>query len=256
MSSNETAPCTVRHSEAVVRFCDESSLLINFITGVSEMAGTLDEIGAITVTALRTFGVRSTDAQHQIKHAEHGFGARAKLGTYWQLMLQTVLCRAIDNTLIYVSDLLTLIFTTRPETLRSNETVTLEFILKHKDQEELINALAERKVNKLSYQGMKDLARYVADTLGLDMFSGPEELNKAIRLNEMRNLIVHNRGIVNKTFLSRVPDSRLSLGDRVTLDFKELVDDMMFLINVVHDMEMRAIAKFRIIPQDETPTGT
>jgi hypothetical protein len=74
------------------------------------------------------------------------------------MFLEMMLSRATENFLTYVTELLTLVFRTRPETLRTSETVRLDAILKHVNMEDLIHELAERRVNQLSYQGMRDLA--------------------------------------------------------------------------------------------------
>ncbi|MDQ3686595.1 MAG: hypothetical protein M3430_13505 [Acidobacteriota bacterium] len=86
------------------------------------------------------------------------------------LMAELVLCRSIDNYLVYLSQLLALIFRTKPETLKSGEQERLDFILKHSSMDDLIGALAEKRVDKLAYMGMRDLARYFEEKLGLNCF--------------------------------------------------------------------------------------
>jgi hypothetical protein len=52
-----------------------------------------------------------------------------------------------------------LLFTLRPEMLKSNEKVEVQFILEHGSLDELIASITERKVTDLAYKGMKELAR-------------------------------------------------------------------------------------------------
>ncbi len=60
--------------------------------------------------------------------------------------------------------------------------------------------------------------------------------NMPFRIVKMRNLIVHNRGIVNRTYKSRVAEDQTPLGERLTLDGKELVDNAQFLNRSVMDI--------------------
>src|SRR5271157_4510607 len=58
--------------------------------------------------------------------------AMVNLGRNEALICEMAVCRVVDNYLTYVSDLLGLIFSARPETLKSSEEVTLEFVLTHR----------------------------------------------------------------------------------------------------------------------------
>jgi hypothetical protein len=78
-----------------------------------------------------------------------------------QLLLQLVLARSVDNFLVYIADLLALIYRTRPETLRSSESVPIELIMKHDTMDDLISTLSDMRVNELSYKGMRELSDYL-----------------------------------------------------------------------------------------------
>lgn len=81
-----------------------------------------------------------------------------------------MLTRAVDNHLAYISDLPALVLRTRPETLRSSETIGLDTVLQHDTMDELVSELSEKRVNQLSYEGMRDLSTYLADRLGPILF--------------------------------------------------------------------------------------
>jgi hypothetical protein len=171
-------------------------------------------------------------------------GTVDELAVHLQLFLQMMLCRSVDNFLTYVSELLALIFQTRPEMLKSNETAKLEMILQFKTMDDLISALVEKRVSDLAYQGMGDLSKDLSRKIGFDLFEKQEDLERAVRIIEVRNLIVHNRAIVNRLFLSRLPGFTASLGDRVDMEGKAVLDDIEFLASSVSDIDKRAIEKF------------
>src|SRR5260221_6988835 len=125
-------------------------------------------------------------------------GRQARIKRFGRFVIEMMLVRGADNFLTYVSELLALVFTSRPETLKSGETVRLDEILQHSTMDDLVKRLAERRVERLSYQGMRDLQKDLSEKLSFELFPSPESLVRAVRVIEIRNLLVHNRGIVNR----------------------------------------------------------
>ena len=124
--------------------------------------------------------------------------------------------------------------------------------------EELVAWLAERRVERLAYQGMSTLAEDLSERLGLSLFGEPEDAGRAIRIVEIRNLIVHNRAVVNRVFLSRVPDYPAKEGDRIEIDVDDLFEDVQFLAGLCFDLDRRAAEKFglpRPITQEALMAG-
>jgi hypothetical protein len=173
-----------------------------------------------------------------------GVGAWKALMHRQQFLLQTMLCRAVDNYLSYISDLLTIVFKSKPETLRSNEQVKCEDILQYTTIEEIIGFLAEQKVHDLSYKGMRSLAEYVKNRLGFMLCEQGAVFDRIVFLIELRNLISHNRCIVNRIFKARLPTFAGSIGDLVVLDMMQTFGDMDLLATSVCDIEGRAAAKW------------
>ena len=162
-------------------------------------------------------------AKHEAELKKRAGKTSERLSRYAGFLSETVLTRSVDNFLSYVSELLAAAFRTRPEILRSNEEVRVDFVLDHRTMDELIEALADRRVERLAYKGLRDLAHYLSDRLGFDLFPEVDEFDAAIFTVECRNLLVHNRGVVNPTFLSRVPDPELfALGERLKLDVETI----------------------------------
>jgi hypothetical protein len=161
-------------------------------------------------------------------------------------ILQMLFCRVVDNFLAYISDLLTLIFTNRPETLRSSEKVRVDFLLRHTDMQQLVHALVERKVHELSFQSMADLASDLNDKLGFALFDKKERLDRCTQLVEIRNLIVHNRARVNRRFKGRYPDFSADIGDEIELTSDQVDDYQNFFTSAAEDIDTRAISKFKL----------
>ena len=158
-----------------------------------------------------------------------------------ELVNEMVVVRFVDNFLCYVSDLLALIFATRPETLRSGEQERLDFILLYNTIEELRHALAEKRVERLAFLGMRELNEYLLERLKFPLASG-DLLEDAVRLIEIRNIIVHNRAIVSAISARRVPSLSSHLGKR--LKIPDIWKDRFFLRQLALDIDVRAAKKF------------
>ncbi len=164
---------------------------------------------------------------------------------FW-LLNQMAFCRAADNYLTYIADLLALVFKKRPETLRSSESVSLDLVLQHKDMNALIEQLAERKVNELSYMGLEKLQDYLDRKLGFQLFTDHDQLREAVSFIEFRNLIVHNRGVVNTLFASRLPDYQEQIGQPLRIESELVLLALTSFARSVTDIDNRAAEKWAL----------
>ena len=72
---------------------------------------------------------------------------------------QLLYCRCVDDFLIYLSDMLSLIYRCRPEALKSSENYPLDFVLSHRTLEEFARSVADKKVFHASRGGYIELLR-------------------------------------------------------------------------------------------------
>ncbi len=167
------------------------------------------------------------------------------LATHASLFLEIVYCRFVDRYLIHTSEVLAKLFTKRPEMMKSNEKVEVSMILGHTTMPSLISSLVERKVMDLAHLGMRDLAKYFDDKLNLPLFETEEELDTAVVAVELRNLVIHNNGVVNKRFMDRAPSFSCSLGQRIRFtDADLLLKHEKLLIDSAHRLNIQVLKKF------------
>ena len=171
-----------------------------------------------------------------------------------QVLSELLLTRSIDNFLTYLAQLLSLVFRCRPETLRSNQRVTVEFVLSHETTEELVDALAERRVDTLSTQSIDALAKYFQEELGFAVFPTDEDLAATGALVALRNLHVHNRGVVNRRYLRLIPGSPFRLGDRVPVSAEELFEGVDRLGRLVERIDAAAADKWDLTRTHDRPS--
>jgi len=169
------------------------------------------------------------------------------------MIAQMILARSVDNFLTYISELLILIYRAKPQMLRaSDQKIAWDEVLGYDAMEELVAALIDRRVNALTYKGLKDLAKDLEQHIGL--FSAEEDLAKGAEIVEQRNLIVRNRGIINN-IVSRVSAYSDRVGQQLMLSVNEVMTKTLFLRLSALDIDRRASEKFSLarnrIPTEE-----
>ena len=151
--------------------------------------------------------------------------------------------RIIDLFLNYLSELFALIYIARPEMLKSSAEMKVDEILEHSSMDELIESIAEKKVNDLAYLGFEKLNKTIESQMGESLVPDPDDYRKMILAIEFRNLFVHNRGIANKTYLNGVNDKSIVLGQKITSRKTDWLDT---IAKIVLDIDSRFATKFGI----------
>jgi hypothetical protein len=100
---------------------------------------------------------------------------------------------------------------------------------------------------------MADLCNDVEKKLDLRLFIDPALLKKAIRFVDIRNTIVHNRGKVNNHLIQRQPDYANALGRSIAIDSTDVIDHSKMLGEAAKDIDHRAIIKFSITREINSP---
>lgn len=172
--------------------------------------------------------------------------------THVPLINETTLCRLVDNYLVYIRDLLFLVYKSQPLTLSSAEQVGFDFILQHSNMDDLLTSLAEKRVEELSFKGIRKMSDYCGKH-GITLYSSDELLTEAALIIELRNIIVHNRGIISNMFKRRLPDYPAKTGERVHFDDETVTKYAEFLHKSVFDIDARVAKKFNLQQTSEWP---
>lgn len=174
------------------------------------------------------------------------------------LLFELSFCRLVDNFLTYLKELLKAAFINRPEMLRSSEKEQLDFVLQYSSMNDFVNALIEKKVEQLSQEGSGALLKYFDDH-GLTLFNdtkSKEDLNLFISL---RNIIVHNRGVINSIFLNRVKTYSGKVNEHIKIDYKLFRSYNIRLSELATEIDRRATKHWKLPTLEYTifiPTTT
>lgn len=173
-------------------------------------------------------------------------GAVAQMEIHSAILDEMLFCRGVNSFLTYLADLMTLIYEKYPQKLPSNKQTTYRFSIEHHLARDLISALAEETVLELTHQNLADLAKYFEKNLDLVLFAKDTHAENAALCVDIRNLITHNRGIVNRFFLRRNPRFADDLGKRAVLGEKDRQEMLSTLGYCARQLDLRAIKKFAL----------
>lgn len=185
--------------------------------------------------------------------------AVAQMGIHAAVLDEMIFCREVNSFLTYLADLMTLIYEKYPKKLPSNKQVSYRFSIEHHLAGDLISALAEETVRELTHQNLDDLEEHFRKKLDLVLFTREKDRANAGLCIDLRNIITHNRGIVNRFFVQRNARFADALGKRVVIceeDKREMLGALGF---GARQLDLRAIEKFRfetIEPEFKEPATT
>lgn len=239
-------------SKACARYFAEQAHLYSFQYFLLDLVKYKDHTAIAATEALIKTAKSNEDLGRHLSGAKDAYGAFRRFNEFYSLLAENWLCRTVDSYLAYASELLSLVFLTNPKMLKSRETISVDEILSHASMEQLIETIAEQKVHQLSYRGLSELSDYLRDRMAFPLFVNQAELDLARRYVEVRNLIVHNRGVVSKISASRLPEMAPLVGTRIELGFEEAISAAAVFARSVADLENRAAQKFGILQPIKT----
>ena len=162
-----------------------------------------------------------------------------------QFFLETMLVRHVENYLNYLSGLLFEIFTQRPETLRSSESLDAAMVFSHASMDDLIRTQAQRRVESMSYRSFQDLAAYFTDRFGLQLFPD-EQMGPILEAIETRNISVHNRCVINQRYIKRTGSDESLLGQLRELSTEDVEYLVPLLAKAVGRLDKDARKKLKL----------
>ena len=170
--------------------------------------------------------------------------AVAQMDVHSVVLDEMVFCRGVNSFLTYLADLMTLIYEKYPKKLPSNKQTTYGFCIEHHMAGDLMSALAEATVMELTHQNLDALAKYFKRNLDLVLFTKDTDAANAALCVDIRNIITHNRGIVNRFFIQRNRRFANDLGKCVVVGEKDMREMLGTLGYCARQLDVRAINKF------------
>jgi hypothetical protein len=139
---------------------------------------------------------------------------------------------------------------------RSDKTVPLSFILENPDRDSILRAVVDRELDRLKYRRVTAWFDYLEKRARLGMPS-PDQIERLAEIKASRDILVHNRGIVNQTYRSKSGNkARYAEGDRLKIIEPYLRDSWMLISEVVRETSDMAITKLDAAAAGDTGSAT
>lgn len=234
-------------TEELFFFLRDFKKLMDFFFFIINLATTADQVRSHASKVLAE--TAKDDNEREMYSKKSGEIVFDKLKNFRTLNSRNLTTNTVDTFLWFFSSIIKACINKNPVLLKSSESITVEEVLDFDRKTDLIDYLIDRKINSLSYGGIRQMERFLSDRLGVDAFKNDESRDLLGIFVEVRNIYIHNRGIVNRLFLSRVIKHfhfEFVEDERFHVDF----DDFSILANnsikVAVDIDERLAKKFRL----------
>ncbi|HEY9681068.1 MAG TPA: hypothetical protein V6C86_05750 [Oculatellaceae cyanobacterium] len=167
------------------------------------------------------------------------------MGQHESLLVSIVFCRLVDNFSMYLTELFLEVGNSNPLIFLSIDApVSVGEILKI-GGEAAVQNLLEKKIAGLSYKSFEDQRKELKNRLNFELLSDTEALD-VTELIAIRNLFVHNNGVVNSVFLEKCPWRKEALGDKIFVDFKWMMGAHERLFKYIFQIDYQAVKKWKL----------
>jgi hypothetical protein len=145
----------------------------------------------------------------------------------------------------FVFDLLRLWLTAYPAGIpnKDKKPVDLAMVIDAADKDAILGFIIDRELNALKYDRPMSWFRYLNDRVKLGCPTD-EQIERFAEIKASRDLLSHNRGIVNETYVQKAGGrARYKLGQRLEIPEPYLRETWTLIGEMVHDMAAAARTK-------------
>lgn len=160
-----------------------------------------------------------------------------------KMLMRILFSSCADTFETFMSDLLYEIYLAKPQTLKSEATVTVREVLDCSDMQEFIARYAKERLKKLQRGSVKG---FIADNKAIKSLSVFDEsrIEEIEKILQIRHLYTHQNGIVDDRFRKSFPFTRVNDEYRMTLD--EFLNRFEYLAQAIETVDDAARKDFKL----------
>lgn len=159
-----------------------------------------------------------------------------------KVLIRVLFSSCADNFETYLSELLYEIYLANPNSLKSEQQVTIKEVLDCADIQEFVIYWARKKLSKLqkgSVKGFISSNKQINDLNALDSV----QQNEIERILQIRHLYTHQNGRVDEKFLQYYP-GEFNINDEHQMSVDMMLDKLEYLSTVIDGVDIAAIHKY------------
>ncbi len=142
-----------------------------------------------------------------------------------------------------LKDYLNSILVCRKSALKSNNKITYDEVLSFNSMKTIIAFLAQKEIDQLGYSSIDDVSKYFREKFNID-FSEYQGWKNIVEASLRRNLVIHNKGITNEYYCTRIGYKKL--GEKIKIDFDYIISVTENLISFVDFCYQAFLIKFKL----------
>jgi len=150
----------------------------------------------------------------------------------------------VDSFEAYLSDLLYEIYLANPESLKSQQKVTIEEVLNCSDMQEFVEYWSKQKINKLQKGSVKGFIKDNKQIKDLEIIEESEQ-TEIERILQIRHLYAHRNGIVDEKFLQYFT-GEFTINEEHQISIKEFCDKLVYLIEIIEKIDNSSKDKYNL----------
>lgn len=177
------------------------------------------------------------------------------ISEFWRMCDETVISRVVDAFDRYLVGVVELVLRKEPRLLKSGTTMRADEILEFSTLDEVRERLISKKVDELSYAGFPAIVQYIRDRFGAPLTLPDEIFRLATEAIAVRNIVVHNGGVVNRRFVDQTQRVDLAVGTIYTLGTHEVLD-LIHAVGAAADLIDKALIEHFTLSSVEVPDIT
>lgn len=145
----------------------------------------------------------------------------------------------------YIKDVVKFIYSKNINILKiKSKSVAYDKLLSFKDLDDIHGYLIEKECHSLGYMSYDELADYFLKKLQVDFSGSGVNKEGIIEILSMRNVLIHNRGVVNRAFLESTRTRKYKLGDEIKIDEKIVENSLGLLMKQAKYIDSRVSKKY------------
>lgn len=169
-----------------------------------------------------------------------------KLRRHSQEFIEMIFSRLIDNFQIYLVDIIREILQVKPEILINNQpTISISQVLKANSIDVLIQEVIESKVGALANKGFGHIEEWCISN-GIPVTVINDLKLDIVEFIAIRNIIVHNRCIVDEKYRKAVPNTEFKVGELRRLNVDVLYHAINTLGDIVSKTDFNSVNKYNL----------
>jgi|SRR5665213_646127 len=162
------------------------------------------------------------------------------------ILCQLVIVREVAAFDAYMQDIIMRVYTEVPGILKSNTQTTYADVLQFDSMEAFKAAAAEQIVMTLTYKSITELLEHLNKKHGTNILVDSPTIKLAVEYIEIRNIIAHNKGIVNRRFIERTNRTDLKAGELYPLEMTHIDNCGEALFRLALDIDKALASHFKL----------